>query len=430
MKPTSEGSSCRLAYLAPELGAVTSTFVYREVQELRRMGDQVALFSTIRPAGPFSAEARPIVEETHYLYETPGARVLGAVAAALFTRPGGFARGLACLLRDMIGARVSFPSDRAKLVWHFCMGCVLAGQVRRLGLQHVHAHFAHVPASIAMYAAIVAGVSFSFTAHANDIFARPVALKEKVARSAFTVCISDHNRRHLTEAGCLPDRLTVVHCGIDTDRYAYRTGKLASERPELLAVGRFVEKKGFAVLAGALGLLASDGRDFHCRIVGDGPLFAEISGRIAERGLADCVDLPGALPQEEVKQLMETADVFVLPCVMAASGDRDGIPVVLIEAMALGTPVVSTRVSGIPELIRDGVNGMLAEPNDPESLAAALRKVLDSPQTAGRLAFKARETVVRDFDLSTCVAKLRDQFRSVGLGEDRTAPMGKDGVSQ
>lgn len=382
------------------------------------MGAEVDTYSTFRPSPKsISAEAMPLVESTLYLYEVPKLQVVWATASYAFRAPLRFLRGLARLIRDLTTAEVSNPGDRVKMIWHFCTGCLLASKLRAAGTKHLHAHFAHVPTAIAMHGAGLAGISYSFTAHANDIFERPTALREKVARSGFVACISDYNRRFLTERGCDPDKQVIVRCALDVTKYGFRERNIDKERPMLYSVGRLVEKKGIGVLIDALALLKSRGRAFSCRVVGDGPLLEPLRCQVIECGLSDDIEMMGGQPQETVKALFDEADVFVLPCVVAASGDRDGIPVVLMEAMALGVPVVSTTVSGIPELIRSGHNGLLVTPGDVDGLAQALGRLLGNPSETQSFAREARRTIETEFEAKHNAAILWEKMNEcIGTG--------------
>lgn len=401
----------RIGYLASELGTVTSTFVYREISAVRALGAEVFTYSTTRPRGNvISAEARALVEATEYLYDVPSSAIVRAGVAQFFHAPGRFAAAKTRALLDALTVQVSDRKDRLKLIWHFTVACHLAGLLERDKVEHLHAHFAHVPAAVAMYAAKMAGISYSFTAHANDIFERPVALTQKVSRAAFVACISEYNVRHLMTQGCDPARLHVIHCGIDIARFEYRKPWMPGSQPHVVSVGRFVEKKGFGDLVEALRQLRDRGQSFRCTIAGDGPLLETIRDQIKEAHLDNQMLLPGPLPQEEVQALLREADVLALPCVVAESGDRDGIPVVLMEAMALGVPVVSTTVSGIPELITSGQNGLLGTPNAPETLANALEKVLGDTDLARSMARAARATIETEFNVDENAAKLYKQF--------------------
>jgi len=417
-RPVAAETLLNIAYLAPELGALTSTFVYREVEALRQRNVSIALFSTVQPdAARISDEAKPVVAETQYLYNGPQTALIGAVSGYFVRHPLRFARVLALAVRDALISRTPSAQDRLKMLWHFLLGCRLANLLMSRGCQHVHAHFAHVPAAIAMYGGLLAAVPFSFTAHANDLYERGTALREKVRRAAFTAVISDYNRRFLAEEGCLTQLIHIVHCGLDVTRYLFRPASPANTPPFLFSVGRFVEKKGFHVLVEALARLKDRGKQFHCVIAGDGPLYEETRDRAQAAGLLDSLELPGAMPQERVKELLQAADAFVLPCVVAKSGDRDGIPVALMEAMALGVPVVSTDVSGIPELIQDGENGLLMSEGDIDALAQALERILDEAPLRESLARRARTTIEMEFNLETIAGNLERLFRESVYGE-------------
>ena len=397
----------KIAYIAPELGTLTSTFVYREVEALRKRGYEVVPFSTLRPREKVvSEEARRVVDETDYLYDRSRGRILSEAFAELAGNPGPWLRTFGEALLDAATARVPEPVDRVKLVWQFMAGAVLAGRLRATGVRHLHAHFAHVPTTIAMYAAAIAGIPFSFTCHANDIFERGTALRQKVNRSRFTACISDFNRHYLTHLGCNPARMHIVRCAINLDDYAYEPPRELDGPVRIFSVGRLVEKKGIFFLVEAASMLRERGHEVQVRVAGDGPLYDELRGMVAKRAMSGYVDLMGSQPQERIRELMRESDLFVLPCVVAKSGDRDGIPVALMEAMAMGVPVVSTTVSGIPELVQHEKSGMLAEPEDSSSLANAIARLILEPRLAAACAREARATMEREFEEGLNAARL------------------------
>ncbi len=396
-----------ISYLAPEFGALSSTFVYREVAELRERGYSVQTLSTRHPADSvISAEAIPFVEQTEYLEDRGVAAKLFDVVFVLATKPSVFLRTFVTLVRDSISCATSRPIDRVKLYWHFVQGCTVSRRLHAAESVHLHAHFAHVPTSIAMYGSMLAQVSFSFTAHANDLFERGVALREKVRRASFVACISDYNRRLLVDMGCDGTKLHIVRCGVDSRAYPMREAKVMSNPPSISLVARLVEKKGVDVLVRALELLRDRGVAFHATIVGEGPLEDAIRRRIRVASIEGSVHMMGAQPQELVREIFLNTDVFVLPCVEAKSGDMDGIPVVLIEALALGVPVVSTTVSGIPELVESGVSGDLVSSGDPEALADALDGLLADPARAERYSSAGRAIVENEFELANNVDRL------------------------
>jgi glycosyltransferase involved in cell wall biosynthesis len=258
-----------------------------------------------------------------------------------------------------------------------------------------------------MYAALLRGIPFSFLCHAHDIFVHAAAMREKVDRAAFGMCSSRYNLRFLADVkGCDEAKLDVMRTGLDLRRFALRPPGPFSKPFRFLSVGRLVEKKGFSVFFDALALLARKGRDFRADVVGGGPMEQVLRARLESLGLADRVQLAGPQPQERVRRYYQEADAFVLACLEAGNRDMDGTPIVLIEAMALGVPVISTPVSGNPELITDGTSGLFAAPGDAEALAVAMEQVMDDPELARRLAENARQTIESGFDLDSNIARL------------------------
>ena len=290
----------------------------------------------------------------------------------------------------------------------------LADLLRELSVDHVHAHFATWASEAAAAAGARAGVPFSFTAHATDLYRSDVdhaALAERVAEARFVVTVTDDNlawlQRLLAERG-RRGRVVRLHNGVDLGRLPRSRGPRAQDL--LVGVGRLVEKKGFADLLAALQLLRRDGHDLRLELVGEGPLRDRLAARATELGLDGAVVLHGAQRQDDVLALVRRAAALVVPSVVAADGDRDALPTVVLEAMALGTPVVATRVSGIPEMVEDGSSGLLVDPHDPPALAAAVRRVVQDPALGDRLADAARTRVEERFALSTNVAVLRRLF--------------------
>lgn len=397
----------KIAYIAPQIGSLSTTFVYRDIAGLRHHGAEVAVFSVHRPKDSVvSEEARAYIAETDYLYDSGAAAFLLAALKRLFKSPIRFVYGLSLAIRDMALARVSRPSDRPKLLWHFIMGCSLAERVERAGARHIHANFAHVPTSIAMYAGAVSGIPYSFLCHAHDIFVNGSALKEKVARSAFATGSSNFNVRFLTDRGCDPGKLWVFRTGVDFDEFPLRSPKPYETPPRILSVAGLREKKGHRYLIDACRLLADRKAAFHCIIVGGGPLHEALQSQIRDSNLDGIVELAGPQPQERVKEYFQEADLFCLPCIEARNKDMDGTPLVIIESMSMGVPVVTTNVSGIPELVIDGETGLIVEPNDALGLANALEKLLQDESLAAKLRIPARDAVVSEFSQSMNIANL------------------------
>ncbi len=406
MKQTHEG----LGYLISCFPGLTTTFVYREVAELRRQGANVALFSIHRPENAgLSPESRPFLKETCYLLPAPLLGLLTSNLYYLVSRPLTYLSLLSKVLRSGESPRGTWRS-----LMHLGIGAYAARVMARQKIRHIHAHFAANAASVALFASRLMDASFSFTAHAFDLFAERLLLAEKVRAARFVVTISEYNRRFL--AGYVPgteDKIQVVHCGIDPSEHcpAGRTGIV--RKPEILSIGQLVEKKGFGYLLDCLKILAEEGVPFHCTIVGGGYLKERLERKVFDYGLEHLVHMTGPVYQEVARSYLSIADIFVLACVVAGNGDRDGIPVALMEAMATGIPVVATSVSGIPELVQHGETGLLVPERDAAALATALRQLVTSAELREELGANGRETVIQDFNVAKSARQL------IGLFEGR-----------
>jgi glycosyltransferase involved in cell wall biosynthesis len=248
-------------------------------------------------------------------------------------------------------------------------------------------------------ARLAGGPPFSFTAHAKDLYTtlpRNLAIRARAAR--FVLTCTDFNGRFLSEL--VPDvsnRIQVIHHGSDLRRF--NSSRRQPEPGRILSVGRLVPKKGYPLLIQSLRLVERSGLEFRCEIYGGGPMREELGRMAGAAGLEPRISFHGPRPQDEIATAFARASLFALAPIVVADGDRDGIPNVLVEAMASGVPVVSTRISGIPELIEDGINGLLVAPGDAAALADAITRLLTDPRLASRLAAAGRLTVERGFDL-------------------------------
>ncbi|MFJ4036764.1 glycosyltransferase [Microbacterium sp. NPDC090007] len=274
----------------------------------------------------------------------------------------------------------------------------VAAQVVARGVTHLHAHFASTATTVARLASLLTGIPYSFTAHAKDIFhssVDPLDLERKLADAAFAVTVSDFNLRHLERRFPSAGRVVRVYNGIDLPRFPFVARGRREGPLRLLAVGRLVEKKGFSLLIDAVARLRSEGVDATVDIVGDGELAEPLRRRAA--GSA-AVRFLGPLPQDEVAVRLRHADVFVAPCLVGADGNADGLPTVLLEAMASGIPCVSTAVTGIPEIVEDGRTGVLCAPGDLESLTEGLRRISRADYPVAAVARRARRLIEQRFD--------------------------------
>ena len=283
------------------------------------------------------------------------------------------------------------------------------------GIVHLHAHFGTVATVVARLAARITGITYSFTAHAKDIYHQVVCtdeLRQKLADAAGVVTVSRFNVNYLQENyDSAAERVRLVYNGLDLDEFSYEPG---GERSRLiLGVGRLVEKKGFSYLVDACDLLRKRGVDFHCEIAGGGVLEAELQAQIKALGLEDRVHLCGPLSQRDVKRKIREAAVLAAPCLHAEDDDRDGLPTILLEAMALGTVCISTPVTGIPEILRHNDTGLMVEERDALTLANACETLLCDRRLARDLAQNARRLVEERFDIEKNTAQIRALFAEV-----------------
>ena len=290
-----------------------------------------------------------------------------------------------------------------------------AYEMERRGIDHVHAHFATHPALAALIVGELTGIPFSFTAHGSDIHVDQRGIGHKLAAAAFAVTVSDYNRRFLAErvGAELARKLRVLHCGVDTTRFSPRSPEPApaGEPFRFACVASFRRVKGHPVLLEACRLLKDRGVAFECHLIGDGGTRGEIEAAVRRLGLESEVQLHGALPQHEVQRRMRGFDCAVLASVVDKSGRREGIPVSLMEAMAVGLPVVASHLSGIPELIEDGREGLLVPPGDAERFAGALERLARSPELRRRFGEAGRRKVEADFELGASAEKLAALIR-------------------
>lgn len=395
----------RLLYVVSVFPALSETFIVREIQALVEMGVDVRILS-LRPQ-------KQVID-----YPQATALLHRAMRPAPFLVN---AKAMLSLLARQPGVLVGFQFTALKEMWRtpVALGKTMVALWRTAGNIHgistfspqlIHAAWATYPATVAWFLSKLIKRPFSFTSHAHDIFNHDHMIAHKLGLAALAVTISEFNVRHLGAwmryPGAVP--VQVVHASVNLPELPYV--RHSRDSAHLLAVGRLVPMKGFSHLLDALSLLRDRGIPCHCTIIGEGPELEHLLRRRATLGLESQVELPGALPQSAVAHYMAKATVMVMPCVVTPDGSADGIPTVLMEAMASGLPVISTRVSGIPELILDGVNGRLIEPGDASALADAIEALLSDNGSQERFAREARHKVEREFDVRIEAARLLTHF--------------------
>lgn len=410
----------RVAYLVSRYPAVSHTFVRREIAALRRRGVDVHTFSVRRPGDD---EVRSIADRaerdrTIYLLPAAPARLAAAHARMAMRRPAAYARTLSLAQRH----RPTGPRAALWATFHFAEAVLLADELARTGIGHLHAHFANAGGNVAFLATRLLGIGFSQTLHGHADFNGPMEplIGEKIAAARFTACVSEFGRGEARRR-CDPadrDRVRVVRCGIELDRFDMRVASPAAPPFRVVCVGRLSPEKGHVVLLRAFASLAKHRPDVELVLVGEGPERGRIEAEIAGLGLGARVLLRGALPERAVREELERAHVFAL------SSFVEGLPVVLMEAMASGVPVVAPRITGIPELVEHERSGLLFSAGSAGELEAALDRLLGDAELRERLARQGRAKVEREFDIDRTVEPLVTAFREA-LGSEpaaRSAP--------
>jgi glycosyltransferase involved in cell wall biosynthesis len=400
-----------VAYTLSRFPKISETFILEELDAVERRQFRIELLPLRRErTASIHPKAEPWLARAHFFPLFSFTTIRSHIVV--------FARSPRAYVGTFLAVvRGNWPSRRLLLgalaAWPRAVP--MAMQLERDGIGHIHCHFATHPALAGYIVHRLAGITFSFTAHGSDLHRDQTMLREKVAEAAFVVAISDTNRRVILEHADPADaeKVHVVHCGVDLGRFALRDGSRAAEGDALrvVCVGTLHEVKGQRFLIEAVAALRESGVDTELVFVGDGPDRSMLEQLVVESGLGGAVQFLGSRAQPEVAGALANADVLAAPSVPTADGRREGIPVALMEGMACGLPVVATALSGIPELVRDGVNGLLVEPGDVAALAHAIASLARDPDLRARLGTAARGTIETEFDIERSGAMLADLFR-------------------
>ena len=392
----------KVGYVVKRYPRYSETFIVNEILAHEAAGMEVEIFSLLPPEdGHFQDSISRVRAPVTYLQAK-------GLKAADFWSTLDDAGEILPYLWD------SLEEARGEDVRYAYQAVVLARETRRRDIDHLHAHFATASTTVARLAARFARIPYTMTAHAKDIFhesVRPEDLRRKLQDAAATVTISDYNLDYLHDNyGPAAEGVRRIYNGLELERFPYEEPR--GRVPEIVAVGRLVEKKGFADLIEACSLLRDRGVEVRCLIVGIGEQEPELRAAVERLGLGNRVELPGPRPQGDLIKAVRRAAVFAAPCVVGGDGNRDGLPTVLLEAMALGTPCISTDVTGIPEVLRNGETGLMVPQRDPAALADAIEKLLADPELRVRLAGRARRLVEAEFDVRRNAALLRETFEA------------------
>ncbi len=397
----------KLAYLISQYPAVSHTFILREIVELRRLGFTIrpaSINAPDRPAAQLTAAEQQEAEHTWYVKRQGIRGAMTALLASLFSQPTGLARGLAAALR--LGG-LDLRKTLMNLAY-FIEAAMLGRWMRREGLRHLHVHFATPAAMVGLLVKTIFNLGFSFTVHGPDEFydAPGYRLAEKLAAADFVICISHYARSQIMKLSPVAQwgKYEICRLGVDPDRFAPRPTRPANAAFELLCVGRLTPAKGQAILLDALALLIASGFKVRLTFVGNGPDRSALEAQTERLALSDSVEFAGAVNQDSILDYYARADAFVLPSF------AEGLPVVLMEAMAMELPCVTTHITGVPELIKNGLNGYLAAPSDVDGLAAAIGYLIDHPVQSRQIALAGRAKVLADYTLSTSVERLAAVF--------------------
>jgi glycosyltransferase involved in cell wall biosynthesis len=408
--------SLRIAYVVRSWPRFSQTFVVNEIRELERIGVPLSLFALARAGDALvQAQVAEVAATVGYL-DAPRATSAWTHLRLLATAPSAYLATLwtAFRRRELFGGYTQLNARQA-----FLVAVRLAGELHRqeqgAPFTHLHAHFAHDPALVALLAHRLTGIPFSFTGHARDVYQIPTAaLAGRVREATAVVTCCQANVEHIRAAAATAAvPVELIYHGVDLARFQPPNQRPQSDVPLILSVGRLIEKKGFDDLLRACAILARSARRFRCQIFGDGPSSAALHALRDRLGLQSVVRFEGACTQDDLLPVYQRADIFALTPRVADDGDRDGIPNVLLEAMACGVPVVSTRVAGVPEVVRDGANGVLVASSDADAVADGLTTLLDDDALRRQLGAAALRTA-QGFDSRHAALRLAQLFRNDG----------------
>lgn len=415
--------SHKIAYILKMYPRFSETFIVNEILELERRGLDIRIYSLRKPDdGRFHAALARVKANVVYVPQYPEMEPERIEAAHQIVRD---------IYPEQYAAihGYSLAKGHKYAIKRFLQAGYVAGHLLQHPVDAMHAHFASSATRVASLVQRLIGLPYSFTAHAKDIFHEDVnheSLKNKIRAARFVVTVSDFNQAYLRDMmGNEPADIRRLYNGIDLTRFQPDTA-IARQSELIVSVGRLVEKKGFDVLIRACRHLKNWEIPFKCEIIGKGDLQKSLETLISQLDLEDRVKLIGPRPQEEVLEAYQGAGIFTLPCIIGKDGNRDGLPTVLLEAMATGLPAVSTSLTGVPEIIDDRQNGLLIPPGDVEALARALAELLTNEGQRHAYGSAARAKVEREFDVRQNVGLLYQWLTNVDLeagGLNQTAEM-------
>ena len=421
--------SPKIAILLNYFPVLSETFIYSEIKGLKNLGIKISIFSLFRTDNDkIRNDAKDLLSLTTYLSDDFHiGTLLSAHLFFLLRRPRHYFktfffalehRNTRSILRTVIllwrmrgKSRLSVPKhDRQNILLHFFLVAPFAKRIHKGRYLLIHAHLVNAATSFAMLGSMLTKASYCVTTHATDLFVQPEMLRQKFKTASFIITCTKYNKEYIRERYPVVnlDNVYVIYHGLNVDLFRADLSKRERKGPALLSIGRLVEKKGFHNLLHACRIINDRNIPFTLTIVGEGPERAQLELYVRVSQLTDRVIFAGAVPPDQIRSFYEKANLFVLPCIIASSGDRDGIPNVIAEAMAMELPVVSTSISGIPEVVASGKTGLLVEPNDVDALVDAILDLVQNPEKAVQMGRSGRERIIQIFDAKVKIKELYD----------------------
>lgn len=388
--------SLKLGYIMSRFPKISETFILYEILAVQELGAKVEIFPLIKEnQSVCHKEAEALVRIAHY-HKYFSFSILKAQLYFLFLQPIGYLRTLIEVLLNTLKNKNFF----IKALIIFPKSVRFAYEMQKMKISHIHAHFATHPTVAAFIIHRLTGIPFSFIAHGSDLHVNRTMLDKKIAASTFAVTCSKFNKELMvTSAGeQMREKIHVIYSGVELDVFSPNFNKPTDRPIQIICVGSFEEVKGHKYLMQACKLLQDRGIKFHCHLVGDGPVRGTIEKLITELRLDDRITIHGLLQRQEVAKILQESDIKAAPSAPTLDGKREGLPCVLIEAMAAGLPIVSTQLTGIPELVDDQHTGFLVEPHNAEELANALQKLCESHELRIQMGKAGRKKVQEGFD--------------------------------
>ena len=400
----------KIVYILDTFPELSETFVLNEILELERQGKELIIISIGRPKGKIIHPDFFHLSSSVIYLPTSFFRLM----VISFAQVAWLIRSPKKYVSFVIKAKTKVRDlSLLRLVKFIFLSSYIAQKIKYNEIKHIHTHFAGRSTFVCMFVSWLLDIPFSFTAHAADIFINPKSLELKIKEAKFVATISNFNKNYLIENFMLEqseaDKIYIIRCGINFEKFKSHE-RMSTDPPLILCVARLIEKKGHEYLIRALDQLKKEGIKFKCVIVGEGPLGTALRDMVEKLHFKDEIIFTGALSQDQVLELYQQAFVFVLPCVEGKDKNKDGIPVALMEAMAMGLPVISTTLTGNPELIDDGRNGLLVQPNDGTVLAQAIKRVLFDKDFYRYLSSQAPLKIQAQFELRDNVDKIKQLF--------------------